>query len=109
MTCRNSVFFSYLVLFLVTSVTVTAQPGKDKMKYGNNGGSSIGKREMLGEKQLDRVKEWDVFYPKGNCIYAAFKRKVIDSRVHFEKIVIEYDNGRKQSIDLNKVIPENGE
>jgi hypothetical protein len=69
----------------------------------------VGKWELLGEKEVDRVKEWDVFNAKGNGIYTAFKLKVLNSRVKFEKMVIEYDNGRKQSVDLNKEIEENGE
>lgn len=98
-----------LCIGLLSSSFLIGQPGQDKKKTGNSGTKSIGKWEMLGEKEVDRVKEWDVFYAKGNGIYAAFKLKVLYSRVKFEKMVIEYDNGRKQSVDLNKEIPENGE
>jgi hypothetical protein len=96
----------FLMLFgcLLFAATLAAQPGKDKKNNGNNGSKNVGKWELPGEKEVDRVKEWDVFNAKGNGIYAAFKLKVLNSRVKFEKMVIEYDNGRKQSVDLNKEI-----
>ena len=107
--CKTTGFFVLWLVGLFTFSALQAQPGKDKKTYGNNGSKGIGKWEMLGEKDVDRVKEWDVFSPKGNGIYSAFKLKVLNSRVKFEKLVIEFDNGRKQSMDLNREIPENGE
>lgn len=64
---------------------------------------------MLDEKKAEPVKEWSLINAKGNGIYSAFILKVLNCRVKFEKMVREYDNRRKQPVDLNKEMPENVE
>lgn len=97
------------MMFMVFLLSSTMLAGQSSQQKKNNGSKSIGRWQMVGEKQVDRVKEWDVFYPKGIGIYSAFKLRVLNSRVKFDRMVIEYDNGRKQSVSLRSEIPENGE
>jgi hypothetical protein len=95
-----------ILFFLLLSAEIFAQGTPQNKSSGNK---TIGRWQLVGEKQVDRVKEWDDFYPKGNGIYSAFKLKILNSRVKFDKMVIVYDNGRRQEVSLRSEIPQNGE
>lgn len=99
----------WLIMLMVFLLSSTMLAGQTTQQKKNNGGKSIGRWQLVGETQVDRVKEWDVFYPKGNGIYSAFKLRILNSRVKFDKMVIEYENYRKQTVALRSEIPENGE
>lgn len=97
-----------LVAFLTLTTTGIGQPGKGQTKRPTTG-QGIGKWSMIGQKSVKRVSEYDDFTPPGSGIYSALKLKILNSRVQFDRIVIEFETGRNMDIPLNVVIPENGE
>lgn len=70
---------------------------------------SVGRWEMIGQKTVNRAKEWDEFDPTSIGIYVAFKVKVTKADVDFDRVVVLFDNGQQQEVQLNRVIRQGGE
>ncbi|MCU0395109.1 MAG: hypothetical protein MUF29_04320 [Chitinophagaceae bacterium] len=88
-----------------TMIPAIAQPGKGQSKKSN----PVGRWEKVGEQPVKRVKDWDDFNLKSYYSYNAIKLRVLHSRVHFDQMVIVFDNGKSIDIPLNREIAENGE
>jgi hypothetical protein len=69
----------------------------------------VGRWEMIGQKTVNRAKEWDEFDPTSIGIYVAFKVKVTKADVDFDRVVVLFDNGQQQEVQLNRVIRQGGE
>ncbi len=64
----------------------------------------------LGRTQVDHGKDHDTIVIKGsNDEFRALKFKVKDSPLNLKRMVVTYDNGAREEIDIRNEIPKGGE
>lgn len=102
---------SFLVLICIISISFSAQ-GQQRIKRNNGikNGAKAGTWRDLGTVHAKHSGDQDALQVTGpHDYYRKIKLKVTDAPVNIHKLVVRYDDGAPENIDIRQEIPKNGE
>ncbi|MGL4993219.1 MAG: hypothetical protein ACRC6R_03645 [Bacteroidales bacterium] len=69
----------------------------------------VGSWEKLGERTVDRKLDRDEIRVSNRRTYSKLKFNVKGGEVRFDRVVVEFENGAKQELQIRQTIPAGGE
>lgn len=94
-----------ILVLLVTNIAV-AQNNRNN-GVGNNSNNNTWR--IIGSRSVTHNADHDVMQVQGRDFYRKLKLKVTDSPINMQKMVVDYDGGAPENIDLRQNIAKGGE
>ena len=104
---RNSWKHAALVTAALNVLVAAGIAAQDKVVHPRAG--VAGQWRVIGQVNANRTADHDEIVVRGNDNFHRIKFKVTDAPLNLHRLVVTYDNGAPDSIDVRFRIPENGE
>lgn len=98
-------------MIMMVSVLFTTMSFAQILGNGNNNnnGVNLGEWRLIGSAQAANGADHDVITCQGNDDFRKIKFKVTNSGVNIDRMVVTYDNGQHDQIEVKQEIQKGGE
>ncbi len=104
---RNRWMQTAIVTAALDLLVATGIAAQDKVVHPRAG--VAGQWRVIGQVNANLTADHDEIIVRGNDNFRRIKFKVTDAPLNLHRIVVTYDNGAPDNIDVRFKIPENGE